>query len=77
MGTRYVGEILIAINPYVDLNLYSEEFTNLYRGIKSKESLAPHIFRVADCSYQTMLRTEASQVTSCGNHGFSPIVLLA
>ena len=50
----YIGEILIGINPFKDLQIYSEGATLLYQDVQ-KESLPPHIFMVACTTHQAMI----------------------
>ena len=54
------GPILIAINPFKSLNLYSDESVEEYRrhgedGILHE--LKPHVFRVADQAYRSMIKS--------------------
>ncbi|CAH1797083.1 unnamed protein product [Owenia fusiformis] len=50
----YVGDILVAINPFKKLNLYDKQYCTKYK-LSKKGSLPPHIFAVADATYQNML----------------------
>ncbi|KAI1884833.1 hypothetical protein AGOR_G00213910 [Albula goreensis] len=50
----YVGDILIALNPFQNLNIYSPQFSKLYHGVK-RMSNPPHIFATADAAYQGMV----------------------
>ncbi|XP_051890313.1 unconventional myosin-X [Pristis pectinata] len=50
----YIGDILVAINPFKYLPLYEKSESEKYRSC-SKDSLPPHIFAVADRAYQSML----------------------
>uniref|UniRef100_A0A9J8CGU7 Uncharacterized protein n=1 Tax=Cyprinus carpio carpio TaxID=630221 RepID=A0A9J8CGU7_CYPCA len=45
----YIGDILVAINPFKYLSIYEKEVS------VSLKSLPPHIFAVADRAYQSML----------------------
>uniref|UniRef100_A0A4W3IW94 non-specific serine/threonine protein kinase n=1 Tax=Callorhinchus milii TaxID=7868 RepID=A0A4W3IW94_CALMI len=56
----YVGDILIALNPFQDLNIYSPEFSKLYHGVK-RCSNPPHIFATADAAYQGMVTFSKDQ----------------
>ncbi|CAF3613901.1 unnamed protein product [Rotaria sp. Silwood1] len=51
----YIGSILIAVNPYTPLDLYSQEHLRAYRNRKFGE-LEPHTFAIGDNAYQNMLR---------------------
>ncbi|KAK3731451.1 hypothetical protein QZH41_013634 [Actinostola sp. cb2023] len=50
----YVGDILIAVNPFKTLNIYNKNASNKYKEVV-KSSAPPHIFAVADTAYQAML----------------------
>ncbi|XP_064421597.1 myosin-IIIb isoform X3 [Latimeria chalumnae] len=50
----YIGDILIAINPFKSLPLYEKSVSEKYKN-HEKNSLPPHIFAVADRAYQCML----------------------
>ncbi|XP_067843594.1 myosin-IIIb isoform X3 [Heptranchias perlo] len=56
----YVGDILIALNPFQDLPIYSPEFSKLYHGVK-RCSNPPHIFATADAAYQGMVTFSKDQ----------------
>uniref|UniRef100_A0A671MHS7 Myosin-IIIb-like n=1 Tax=Sinocyclocheilus anshuiensis TaxID=1608454 RepID=A0A671MHS7_9TELE len=49
----YIGDILVAINPFKYLSIYVKEVSQ-YK-CHEKKSLPPHIFAVADRAYQSML----------------------
>uniref|UniRef100_A0A3B4WK72 non-specific serine/threonine protein kinase n=1 Tax=Seriola lalandi dorsalis TaxID=1841481 RepID=A0A3B4WK72_SERLL len=50
----YVGDILIALNPFQNLSIYSPQFSKLYHGVKRADN-PPHIFASADAAYQGMV----------------------
>ncbi|RYH12657.1 hypothetical protein EON65_37670 [archaeon] len=60
----YTGPILIALNPFKTLPLYSSETLEGYynhgllksQGIELGAPLAPHVFAIADASYREMMR---------------------
>lgn len=56
----YIGEILIAINPFKDLQIYTEGATLLYKDVQ-KGSLPPHIFMVACTTHQAMIHKRRDQ----------------
>ncbi|KAI1891345.1 hypothetical protein AGOR_G00142840 [Albula goreensis] len=56
----YVGDILIAVNPFHSVDLYNAEFTKMYIGAK-RTANPPHIFAVADIAYQSMVSYNADQ----------------
>ncbi|CAF0854269.1 unnamed protein product [Adineta ricciae] len=51
----YIGSILIAVNPYTQLDLYNQQYLRSYRNRKFGE-LEPHTFAIGDNAYQNMLR---------------------
>ncbi|CAF3943400.1 unnamed protein product [Rotaria sp. Silwood2] len=51
----YIGSILIAVNPYTQLDLYNQEHLRAYRTRKFGD-LEPHTFAIGDNAYQNMLR---------------------
>ncbi|KAG9340094.1 hypothetical protein JZ751_022016 [Albula glossodonta] len=59
----YVGDILIAVNPFHSVDLYNAEFTKMYIGAK-RTANPPHIFAVADIAYQSMVSYNADQTES-------------
>uniref|UniRef100_A0A674APH1 Myosin IH n=1 Tax=Salmo trutta TaxID=8032 RepID=A0A674APH1_SALTR len=54
----YIGTLLVSVNPYKELDIYSEKQMDIYMGVNFFE-LPPHIFALADNAYHTML-TEAN-----------------
>ncbi|XP_059159220.1 unconventional myosin-VIIa-like isoform X2 [Physella acuta] len=50
----YVGDILLAVNPFVHLGIYGKTDSQRYKNIK-KSSHPPHIYAVADATYQALL----------------------
>ncbi|TSM68897.1 Myosin-IIIb [Bagarius yarrelli] len=50
----YVGDILIALNPFQALKIYSPQFSKLYHGARRSDN-PPHIFATADAAYQGMV----------------------
>ncbi|XP_074842384.1 myosin-IIIa [Carettochelys insculpta] len=56
----YVGDILIAVNPFRNLDLYSAQHSKLYIGAK-RTANPPHIFAVADIAYQCMVTYNSDQ----------------
>ncbi|KAI2660212.1 Myosin-IIIb [Labeo rohita] len=50
----YIGDILVAINPFKYLSIYEKAVSEGYK-CHEKKSLPPHIFAVADRAYQSML----------------------
>ncbi|XP_055063389.2 myosin-IIIb isoform X2 [Misgurnus anguillicaudatus] len=50
----YIGDILVAVNPFKYLSIYEREVSEQYK-CHEKRSLPPHIFAVADRAYQSLL----------------------
>uniref|UniRef100_A0A669BSK9 Myosin IIIA n=1 Tax=Oreochromis niloticus TaxID=8128 RepID=A0A669BSK9_ORENI len=50
----YVGDTLIAVNPFHKMEIYTPEHTKMYIGAKHTAN-PPHIFAVADTAYQSMV----------------------
>ncbi|XP_040921899.1 myosin-IIIa [Toxotes jaculatrix] len=56
----YVGDILIAVNPFHKMEIYTPQYTKMYIGAK-RTANPPHIFAVADIAYQSMVSYNADQ----------------
>ncbi|XP_059476387.1 myosin-IIIb-like isoform X1 [Neocloeon triangulifer] len=56
----YIGDILVAVNPFNELGLYTEKEQRRYRGQARSEN-PPHIFAVADAAYQALLHQRQNQ----------------
>eukprot|EP00055_Hartaetosiga_balthica_P002458 m.4037 g.4037 ORF g.4037 m.4037 type:complete len:957 (+) comp2161_c0_seq1:253-3123(+) len=55
----YVGEILVAVNPFQSINgLYSHQQNLFYNNVGDRSSKPPHVFAVADVAFQDMLNTK-------------------
>ncbi|KAI7813243.1 putative unconventional myosin-Ih, partial [Triplophysa rosa] len=65
----YIGTLLISVNPYKELDIYTKKQMDLYMGVNFFE-LPPHIYALADNAYHTML-TEANNnfILICGESG--------
>ncbi|XP_058632964.1 unconventional myosin-Ih isoform X2 [Onychostoma macrolepis] len=50
----YIGTLLISVNPYKELDIYTKKQMDLYMGVNFFE-LPPHIYALADNVYHTML----------------------
>ncbi|XP_015914196.2 unconventional myosin-Ic isoform X3 [Parasteatoda tepidariorum] len=49
----YIGPVVISVNPYQDLDLYSPEIIEQYQNVNFFE-LPPHIFAIADTAFRSM-----------------------
>lgn len=49
----YIGAVLISVNPFRDLGIYSEETLKKYRG-KNRLEVPPHVFSIAESAYYNM-----------------------
>jgi len=56
----YTANILLALNPYHTLNMYTDKHVKEYQG-KSLGVLPPHVFAVADKAYRDMRNLGLSQ----------------
>ncbi|XP_063746009.1 unconventional myosin-Ih [Eleginops maclovinus] len=50
----YIGTLLVSVNPYKDLDIYSKKQMDIYMGVNFFE-LPPHIYALADNVFRTML----------------------
>eukprot|EP00053_Salpingoeca_punica_P016252 m.152537 g.152537 ORF g.152537 m.152537 type:complete len:1052 (-) comp16919_c0_seq1:355-3510(-) len=57
----YVGDILLAVNPFKQLPLYGKDVQNLYKGVVQKNELSPHVFFQTNEAYETLLRDKRDQ----------------
>ena len=60
MLQTYTGSILVAVNPYQILPIYTAEQIKMYRERKIGE-LPPHIFAIGDNCYSQMKRYRQDQ----------------
>ena len=51
----YIGEVVVSVNPYKELNIYGPEQIRLYQGHEIFER-PPHIFAIAEAAYKVMKR---------------------
>ncbi|XP_044141494.1 unconventional myosin-XVI [Bufo gargarizans] len=59
----YIGNILLLVNPYNDLPIYSSLVTQLYHNISGRlcSSLPPHIFACSERAYHTVFQERRPQ----------------
>ncbi|KAL5006119.1 hypothetical protein ScPMuIL_017277 [Solemya velum] len=56
----YIGDILLAVNPFAPLTIYGNEYSKMYMNA-AKDENPPHIFAVADQSYHMMMHNKQNQ----------------
>ncbi|KAL3181898.1 hypothetical protein MRX96_035846 [Rhipicephalus microplus] len=49
----YIGPVLVSVNPYRRVDIYSDDYVNLYRNANFYE-LPPHVFAISDAAYTSM-----------------------
>ncbi|KAJ9271952.1 hypothetical protein DTO212C5_2033 [Paecilomyces variotii] len=49
----YIGHVLVSVNPFRDLGIYTDQVLESYRG-KNRLEVPPHVFAVAESSYYNM-----------------------
>ncbi|KAM6498673.1 microfilament motor [Amanita muscaria] len=49
----YIGNVLISVNPFRDLGIYTDEGLQKYRG-KNRLEVPPHVFSIAESAYYNM-----------------------
>ncbi|KYO31153.1 hypothetical protein Y1Q_0016497 [Alligator mississippiensis] len=66
----YIGQILVSVNPFKPLNLYSEEVMAQYRQEMLSKN-APHIFAIAEMAYTLAQTAEKEQCIVISGHSGS------
>ncbi|XP_058463872.1 myosin-IIIb-like isoform X1 [Malaya genurostris] len=56
----YIGDILVAVNPFAQLGLYTSYHQKKYAG-KTRSDNPPHIFAVADAAHQALVHQKQNQ----------------
>ncbi|KAF8560099.1 myosin class I heavy chain [Imleria badia] len=49
----YIGGVLISVNPFRDLGIYTDETLHKYKG-KNRLEVPPHVFAIAESAYYNM-----------------------
>ncbi|KAL3478944.1 P-loop containing nucleoside triphosphate hydrolase protein [Aspergillus californicus] len=49
----YIGHVLVSVNPFRDLGIYTDHVLDSYRG-KNRLEVPPHVFGVAESAYYNM-----------------------
>ncbi|OQR78592.1 myosin-IIIb-like [Tropilaelaps mercedesae] len=57
----YIGDILLALNPFQQLSIYSADVSAQYRN-RGRADNPPHIFAVGDLAFHSMLHQKRNQV---------------
>lgn len=60
----YVGNILIAVNPFKFYPIYNPKYVRLYQNHKVGPTLPPHVFAIADNAYYSMIKDKLNQVNN-------------
>jgi len=59
------GRLLLAVNPYRQLQLYTPELLQLYKNsLVPQSELAPHVYAVAASAHMGMLQNSQSQASA-------------
>lgn len=56
----YIGNVLISVNPFRDLGIYTDEVLHSYRG-KNRLEMPPHVYAIAEGAYYNMLAYKENQ----------------
>ncbi len=49
----YIGHVLVSVNPFRDLGIYTDHVLDSYKG-KNRLEMPPHVFAIAEASYYNM-----------------------
>ncbi len=55
----YTGKILISLNPFKNLNLFTDETIKSYKS--NSKNLKPHLYQIADDAYKNLLKFNENQ----------------
>ncbi|KAK5851396.1 hypothetical protein PBY51_002194 [Eleginops maclovinus] len=65
----YIGNMMLSINPFKALNIYTEELRHKYEG-KEQQRNAPHVYAIADAAFsQSQASTQEQCIIISGQSG--------
>ncbi|CAH0724788.1 unnamed protein product, partial [Brenthis ino] len=56
----YIGDILVAVNPFTDIGIYTTRTQQSYQG-RCRSDNPPHIYAVADAAHQALMHQKQNQ----------------
>lgn len=57
----WCGIVLVAVNPYTDLDIYGDDIIQTYHQSLGNSQLDPHVFAVAEDAYSKLERENRNQ----------------
>jgi myosin-1 len=68
LSQTYIGNVLISVNPYQDLSIYTPDKIRQYAG-RNLYEVPPHIFAIADETYRALKDRRDQVVIITGESG--------